>query len=187
MRRKDGHREPAGGGGGGLSTKVRVQVVFFHPKGSFPPILPGSASSPQFPPKPLVCYIRTSDASSSSISGAMGSPTTKLGSGKAGSEDVFEELGAKRGSSWQYELQQLKIANQKLMEEIEDIEGSLEERQRPQESPTSSTRGYSSYDFSVGRSEWGVGLPVAQSHTLASLPLKRSWDASSAAGDSGTG
>ncbi len=70
------------------------------------------------------------------------------------------------------------------MEEIEDIETSLEEQKPRRESPTSTARRYSSYDLGLGRTEWGAGLPVAQSHTLTSLPLKRSWDASS--GDSGT-
>ena len=35
--------------------------------------------------------------------------------------DVFEELDTSRGSSWQYELQQLKFANQRLYEELEAL------------------------------------------------------------------
>lgn len=167
-----------------LTTKVRAQVILFHPKGSIPPILPGSASSPQSPPKPLVCYFRTLDAAtSSSISGAMGSPTRSTRPVKAGPEDIFEELGAKRGSSWQYELQQLKIANQKLMEEVDELEGSMEDDRRrnsqSQDSSLSTSRRFSSYDMGLGRSDWGGGLPIAQTHSLASLSLKRSWDASS--------
>ncbi|KAH7903862.1 hypothetical protein BJ138DRAFT_70037 [Hygrophoropsis aurantiaca] len=38
--------------------------------------------------------------------------------------DVFEELDTARGSSWQYELQQLKFANQRLMEEVDALEVS---------------------------------------------------------------
>ena len=35
---------------------------------------------------------------------------------------MFEELDTSRGSSWQYELQQLKIANQRSYEELEALE-----------------------------------------------------------------
>ena len=35
--------------------------------------------------------------------------------------DVFEELDTSRESSWQYELQQLKFANQRLYEELEAL------------------------------------------------------------------
>lgn len=35
------------------------------------------------------------------------------------SEDVYEEMDTTRGTSWQYELHQLRIANRKLKEEIE--------------------------------------------------------------------
>jgi hypothetical protein len=36
--------------------------------------------------------------------------------------DVFEQLEISRGTSWQYELQQLKFANQRLSQEIHDLE-----------------------------------------------------------------
>lgn len=38
---------------------------------------------------------------------------------------LFEELEAVRGSSWQYELQQLKFANQRLQEEVQAIEARI--------------------------------------------------------------
>ncbi|KAG1716804.1 hypothetical protein ID866_326 [Astraeus odoratus] len=37
---------------------------------------------------------------------------------------LFEELDTTRGSSWQYELQQLKFANQRLHEELDALEGA---------------------------------------------------------------
>lgn len=37
---------------------------------------------------------------------------------------LFEELETGRGSSWQYELQQLKFANQRLYEELQALEGA---------------------------------------------------------------
>lgn len=39
--------------------------------------------------------------------------------------DIFEELNTSRGSSWQYELQQLKFANQRLMEEADTFQASI--------------------------------------------------------------
>ncbi|PPQ99665.1 hypothetical protein CVT26_009199 [Gymnopilus dilepis] len=47
------------------------------------------------------------------------------------SVDLFEELAIEKGSSWQYEREQLRIANVKMMEEIaayEDVEMDTEER-----------------------------------------------------------
>ena len=37
---------------------------------------------------------------------------------------LFQDLEATRGSSWQYELQQLKLANQRLHEELKALEGA---------------------------------------------------------------
>ncbi|KAG9313649.1 hypothetical protein JVU11DRAFT_5981 [Chiua virens] len=39
-------------------------------------------------------------------------------------ESLFEELETGRGSSWQYELQQLKFANQRLHEEVQALESA---------------------------------------------------------------
>ncbi|KAJ8095052.1 hypothetical protein PM082_010270 [Marasmius tenuissimus] len=41
-------------------------------------------------------------------------------------DDVFEPLDTTRGSSWQYELQQLRFRNDRLKEEIRVMEGELE-------------------------------------------------------------
>ena len=40
-------------------------------------------------------------------------------------KDVFEELDTSHGSSWQYELQQLKIANQRSYEELKVLGPTL--------------------------------------------------------------
>ncbi|PFH49425.1 hypothetical protein AMATHDRAFT_116853, partial [Amanita thiersii Skay4041] len=40
--------------------------------------------------------------------------------------NVFEELETSRGSSWQYELQQLKYTNQRLMDEVKALEAQLQ-------------------------------------------------------------
>ena len=39
-------------------------------------------------------------------------------------KDVFEELDTSHESSWQYELQQLKFANQRLYEELEALKSN---------------------------------------------------------------
>lgn len=39
--------------------------------------------------------------------------------------NVFEELETARKTSWQYELQQLKFANRRLLEEVETLEASM--------------------------------------------------------------
>ncbi|KAF9266726.1 hypothetical protein L218DRAFT_955835 [Marasmius fiardii PR-910] len=43
-------------------------------------------------------------------------------------EDVFQPLDTNRGSSWQYELQQLRFANDRLKEEIKVLEGEMEKK-----------------------------------------------------------
>lgn len=48
--------------------------------------------------------------------------------------NIFEELETAKESSWQYELQQLKIANQRLAVEIEGMEGSVRGLERERES-----------------------------------------------------
>ncbi|KAG6914901.1 hypothetical protein DXG01_014640 [Tephrocybe rancida] len=40
-------------------------------------------------------------------------------------ENIFAELEVRRGSSWQYELQQLRFANARLGEEVRGLEGAL--------------------------------------------------------------
>jgi hypothetical protein len=52
---------------------------------------------------------------------------------------LFEELEAFRGSSWQYELQQLKFANQRLHEELHALEGAYA---KSGTGPSSSTSGH---------------------------------------------
>lgn len=39
--------------------------------------------------------------------------------------DVFAELGCARGTSWQYELQQLKFRNRDLLDEVDELERSI--------------------------------------------------------------
>ncbi|KAL0578618.1 hypothetical protein V5O48_003361 [Marasmius crinis-equi] len=43
-------------------------------------------------------------------------------------EDVFLPLDTNRGSSWQYELQQLRFANDRLKEQIKELEGEMDRK-----------------------------------------------------------
>ncbi|TFK19911.1 hypothetical protein FA15DRAFT_659489 [Coprinopsis marcescibilis] len=52
------------------------------------------------------------------------------------SANIFEELETSRGSSWQYELQQLKYTNQRLMDEITALEAAVKIHSRCALSPT---------------------------------------------------
>jgi hypothetical protein len=72
----------------------------------------GSTTSPS----PVICQIR-----------ALDSPPLPASHSFAHLHhtNVFEELETNRGSNWQYELQQLKFANQRLMEEIEALESPM--------------------------------------------------------------
>ncbi|KAI0665438.1 hypothetical protein C8Q78DRAFT_1141377 [Trametes maxima] len=52
----------------------------------------------------------------------------------AADESVFEETHLDRGSSWQYELQQLKFRNQRLVEEIAALEAAITKKIRRKQS-----------------------------------------------------
>ncbi|KAI0642484.1 hypothetical protein C8Q79DRAFT_871796, partial [Trametes meyenii] len=52
----------------------------------------------------------------------------------ASGESVFEETHIDRGSSWQYELQQLKFRNQRLVEEIAALEAAITKKVRRKQS-----------------------------------------------------
>ncbi|KAI0792590.1 hypothetical protein C8Q75DRAFT_804955 [Abortiporus biennis] len=104
------------------STPVYVRITFFNPSdGISPSSSTASFSAPTS--RPLVCHIRSlSPSDSSSSSSPLAPPHTK---NYPSSRNVFEELNVEKASSWQYELQQLKIANQRLMEELEALESNL--------------------------------------------------------------
>ncbi|KAF7966575.1 hypothetical protein HWV62_37855, partial [Athelia sp. TMB] len=75
--------------------------------------------------------------------------------------DIFAELETGRASSWQYELQQLKFANQRLGEEV----AALEAGQQPapqQQSRRASLPQVLAYGGGEVKDEAGAGLPVAR-------------------------
>ncbi|KAF8841451.1 hypothetical protein BDN67DRAFT_980355 [Paxillus ammoniavirescens] len=84
---------------------------------------------------PLVCQVTVlpdADHQHDVDAGLCGAPPVSVQMDADGSSTVihpprislFEELETSRGSSWQYELQQLKFANQRLHEELHALEGA---------------------------------------------------------------
>lgn len=91
-------------------TTMLVRLVIYRPPS------PTLSSTPSPTPstslaQPLVIQITVLSNSSSS--------DTLI---HAEADDVFDELDTTRGSSWQYELQQLRFANQRLCEEVDALE-----------------------------------------------------------------
>lgn len=91
-------------------STVHVRLVVYRPPAPAPHSTPSQAPSPSHA-HPLVIQITVLSNSSSS--------NTLV---HAEVNDVFEELDTARGSSWQYELQQLRFANQRLCEEVDALE-----------------------------------------------------------------
>jgi len=88
--------------------------------------------------------------------------------------NVFEELETSRGSSWQYELQQLKFANQRLSEEVHTLEASLllHDQQR-NAVPQFATQGQNTYSSQHISHDWAS--PLIHEYEPQRL-LKRAWD-----------
>ena len=112
---------------------------------------------------PIICQIKVGDSSPAPISQNFV---------HLHHANVFEELEASCGSSWQYELQQLKFANRRLLEEIEGLESSLLlHDQQPVQSITTSfptTHTNSSRHLSQDWASYHIPEPLR--------PSKRTWD-----------
>lgn len=115
-------------------------------------------------PSPTICQIQALDSFSS--------PPVPFTLTRSYNTDIFEELNTSRGSSWQYELQQLKFANQRLAEEADTFEASIPTYVQH---PTTTSPNHSSLDQ--------TGNTVAFSQRVrehkAQRSLKRSWDSDS--------
>lgn len=120
-------------------SQVAVEVVFFcPPQDSQSPSSPGSPA----PSRPLICQVKMSHGTIS--------PPTPVQLVHPPSLELFEEFDVARGTSWQYELQQLKNANQRLRESVEQLEAHIRQeteaedrlralRERSQTNPMFST------------------------------------------------
>ncbi|KAI8969465.1 hypothetical protein BD414DRAFT_541122 [Trametes punicea] len=74
---------------------------------------------------PVVCQVKLCDGTA---------PPATLPIVHPLDESVFEETKLDRGSSWQYELQQLKFRNQRLVEEIVSLETAITKKIRRKQS-----------------------------------------------------
>ncbi|KAF9218818.1 hypothetical protein BS17DRAFT_479053 [Gyrodon lividus] len=105
------------------SPRVAITTPFIHPLNN--------------PLCPLVCQVTILPAVEHQMNmdislGGLPAVTAQMPLGADGpsplmhpsSTSLFEELETVRGSSWQYELQQLKFANQRLHEELHALEGA---------------------------------------------------------------
>lgn len=115
----------------GCSSTTPTLLVFQIRRVDAETLIPGSRSDPVTTvfPAPILhsTPIHALDSTSSSLAGAIPIPrvisfslsTTSPSSSKSSvSVDMFEDLAISRGSSWQYELQQLRFANVRLREEL---------------------------------------------------------------------
>lgn len=111
-----------GVGGSGVSVSVSPSSI---------PLPASSSSIDSSSSLPSSSLSLSSSASSSSSLSSWPRPSSLSSSPPSSSltsapdSNVFEELETSRGSSWQYELQQLKFANQKLEEEVCLLESRL--------------------------------------------------------------
>lgn len=121
---------------------VPVRIVFYRTPRAHTHASMGGLANPRGNPLcPLVCQVsvlppnRFPRMDSSVVSSSSGEASSCIDPGndpgsantrpaRPGDATLFEELDTARGSSWQYELQQLKFANQRLHEELDALEGT---------------------------------------------------------------
>lgn len=99
MKRKDG-------------TQLLVHVTFYRSTDSTPTWAEAGTTQ-----RPVVCQVRQLGADALGQGAHLMHPR---------GESVFDELGSRRERSWQYELQQLKYANERLQEEVRSLEGLVD-------------------------------------------------------------
>jgi len=93
-------------------TSANVELVLY-PSSTDSDVL---VSSHTISPAPIIFQIKAFDATGMPM-GVSSSLVHPL------DENIFKELETSRNSSWQYELQQLKFANDRLKDEIRSLEG----------------------------------------------------------------
>lgn len=159
MNRKDG-------------AKVAVQIVFYH-------VRPDMME--QVNPSPVVCQIRVCDddpggslsscqlpspvSVSASPADTTHSPTQTQRLVHPLNESVFVELDVARGSSWQYELQQLKFQNQRLADQVTALEAAVQSKTRKLQSSSHPNRpfsvGHAASVRETGRAGGNSAVPLA--------------------------
>ncbi|CAG8590291.1 11912_t:CDS:10 [Acaulospora morrowiae] len=82
---------------------------------------PGDSSQTNNKPSFIICKIKESSNSD---------PDQPSSTGNQGDENIFEELSTTKGTSWQYELHQMRLANKRLREELDAIKSSKKKRKK---------------------------------------------------------
>ena len=118
-------------------SEIRVLMVLYHAA------IPRSTSSLA---DPLICQVKmTRDSVYAPII-------------RRPKEQVFQEMETSRSTSWQYELQQLKYANQRLSDEVRSLEALQPNRQATRPTHTSSGNGV----ISIG----ALGYPMSSNQSF---------------------
>jgi hypothetical protein len=115
-------------------SKIRVLMVLYHTA------VPRSTPSL---PDPLICQVK------------MANDSIYAPVGRRPEEQVFQVMDISRGTSWQYELQQLKYANQRLLEEVQNLEALQPNRRATR--PTHNAPGSGVITIGIG----GLGYPIS--------------------------
>ena len=148
-------------------SKIRILMVLYHT--AFPRSTPSLAD-------PLICQVKMASRS-------VYAPVRRS------EEQVFHEMGISRNTSWQYELQQLKYANKRLLDEVQGLEALSPNRQvvRPTHTVSGSevisigTLGYprsSNQSFMTDRRVTLPMLSSAPGNLSTQSPLPPSFDPS---------
>ena len=112
-------------------TLIQVELIIYRsPRNPLVDALPTSTTKNTISPSPLVYRIKLVDPSaplqsSSSSSAAPLSSSSYLNLVHPLEENIFKELETSNNSCWKYVLQQLRLANQRLEEEIKTLEGTI--------------------------------------------------------------
>ncbi|CDO76783.1 hypothetical protein BN946_scf184978.g12 [Trametes cinnabarina] len=115
---------------------------------------------------PVVCQVKLCEGTT---------PPPTLALAHPAEENVFEETEIERGSSWQYELQQLKFRNQRLVEEITQLETAIAKRVRRKQSlgavasPSSAVPAIGLGISATARAAAAARLPIAYQHPASGM------------------
>ncbi|KAJ3002673.1 hypothetical protein NUW54_g5720 [Trametes sanguinea] len=116
---------------------------------------------------PVVCQVKLCEGTT---------PPSTLAPVHPPEESIFEETKIDRSSSWQYELQQLKYRNQRLIEEIMQLEAAITKKIRRKQSmaamPPSSSSAVPAIGLGISataRAAAAARLPIAYQHPASGM------------------
>ncbi|KAI9012484.1 hypothetical protein CLU79DRAFT_798252 [Phycomyces nitens] len=128
-------------------------------KGQYVPVIstfyPGDGSVGQTPGFALI-QIRAKDAGADSVQ-SFTDDVSMSDLGEEVDENMFSELETVRGTSWQYELHQLQVANQKLREQLENLANPKRRKQKKKKSVASDVPKMCAQCQSKDSPEWRKG------------------------------